>query len=266
MVKPSMVESFQYQMLRTKNMHGRKYKPASANRAVALLKRIYNLAIREDMVIKNPCWKVSMLPEKNERDRVITHEEFERLIEALPDHLKPITKVGYYTGMRVGEILGLTWDQVNMQEGYIDLSAEDTKTSEPRRIYFNDELEKVFREAGRVRSLKHSHVFTYRNRPMQRFTRAFQNATRKAGIEDFKFHDLRHTFNTNMRKAGVDHTVIMKLTGHKTMAMFNRYNTVDREDAYSAMEKLTGYLGTVFSQKSSDIVQTAPKKGLTRKG
>jgi hypothetical protein len=54
--------------------------------------------------------------------------------------------------------------------------------------------------------------------------------------------DLRHTFNTNMRKAGVDRSVIMKITGHKTTAMFHRYNTVDSEDARSAMDRYEGFL------------------------
>lgn len=67
-------------------------------------------------------------------------------------------------------------------------------------------------------------------------------ACRRAGIEDFRFHDLRHTFHTNMRKAGVDQSVIMKLTGHKTAAMFHRYNTVDTADAKEAYRKLEGFL------------------------
>ena len=64
------------------------------------------------------------------------------------------------------------------------------------------------------------------------------NACRKARITNFRFHDLRHTFNTNMRKAGVDQSVIMKLTGHKTPSMFQRYNTVDLDDAKNAFQKL----------------------------
>lgn len=68
------------------------------------------------------------------------------------------------------------------------------------------------------------------------------NACRKAKIADFRFHDLRHTFNTNMRKAGVDHSVIMKLTGHKTPSMFQRYNTVDLDDAKNAYQMLEALL------------------------
>lgn len=65
---------------------------------------------------------------------------------------------------------------------------------------------------------------------------------RRAGIENFVFHDLRHTFNTNIRKAGVDRTVIMDITGHRTTEMFLRYNTVDDYDVREAMERLSNYL------------------------
>jgi len=81
-------------------------------------------------------------------------------------------------------------------------------------------------------------VFTYKGKPVKSIRNSFKRACKKAGIEDFKFHDLRHTFNTNMRKAGVERSVIMKITGHKTMSMFERYNTVDRDDAHEAIKRL----------------------------
>jgi integrase len=113
---------------------------------VALAKRIYNLAVREDMALKNPCWKVAMLKEDNRRDRTLTLGEFERLVGELPEHTIRIAYLAYYTGMRRGEILGLTWERVNMREGFIDLEPRDTKNSERRRLYFNDVLWSIFRE------------------------------------------------------------------------------------------------------------------------
>ena len=124
--------------------------------------------------------------------------------------------------MRVGEIYGLTWNKVNTKEGFIDLSAADTKTAEPRRIYFNEALRTLFKELGKVRRIRSKAVFTYRGKPVVVIRKAFNDACTKAGVKDFRIHDLRHTFNTNMRKAGVDRSVIMKITGHKTTAMFDR--------------------------------------------
>jgi integrase len=61
----------------------------------------------------------------------------------------------------------------------------------------------------------------------------------------FVFHDLRHTFNTYMRKSGVPESVIMEITGHSTREMFDRYNTVDEEDTRKAVDQMTGYLQNV---------------------
>jgi integrase len=85
-------------------------------------------------------------------------------------------------------------------------------------------------------------VFTYRNRPIESIKTPFKSACETAGIENSRFHDLRHIFSTNLRKAGAERSVIMKLTGHKTLAMFSRYNTVDSNDAKLAMEKLCRFL------------------------
>src|SRR5512139_18911 len=191
-IKPSMVESFQDRMLKSKHRFGAKYRPATVNRMIALMKRVFNLAIREDMVLKNPCWKVTMLKEDNKRDRILSGEEFDQLLADLPGYLKPIVALGYYTGMRRGEILNLIWKKVNMQEGYLDLEPEDTKNSEPRRIYFNDVLWDIFRRARKVRGLKHDYVFTYRGKPIKEFREGFNRALKKAGIKNFHFHDLRH--------------------------------------------------------------------------
>ena len=268
-IKPAMIESFQDNLLTKPREGGKKaYKPATVNRMLALMKRIYNLAIREDMVEKNPCFKVSMLPENNARDRVISHAEFQAIISHLPKYAEDIVTVAYYTGMRSGEIFNLTWDRVNLKEGYIDLTADDTKTSEPRRIYLNKTLLEIFSNVGKIRRIKHQNVFTYRGNPLISIRSSFQDACKKAGIKDFHFHDLRHTFNTNMRKAGVDRSVIMKITGHKTMAMFERYNTVDSADARSAMTQFETHLqnqttaillqGTTDAKKKGQLIQLNP--------
>jgi integrase len=254
-VKPSMVESFQHKMLETKNRKGQKYRPATVNRMIALMKRVFNLAIREDMALKNPCWKVAMLKEDNRRDRILTPEEFGQLRNELPEHIAPIVDVAYYTGMRRGEILNLTWEKVNMKIGFLDLEPKDTKTSEPRRLYFNDVLWDIFKREFAKRG-KSAFVFTRKGRPIKSIRDGFEDALKRAKVKNFRFHDLRHTFNTNMRKAGVDQTVIMKLTGHKTLSMFSRYNTVDQDDALEAMRKLDLLLLEQKACESSDQVQT----------
>jgi len=265
-IKPAMIETFQYDML-TKPREGKKrvYKPATVNRMLALMKRIYNLAIREEMVERNPCFKVSMLPENNKRDRVITHAQFEAILSHLPKHAADIVTTAYHTGMRAGEIFGLTWDRVNMKEGFIELTAADTKTAEPRRIYFNDDLKALFQELGKIRRIRHKAVFTYRGKPIDSIRKSFNEACAKAEVQDFRIHDLRHTFNTNMRKAGVDRSVIMKITGHKTTSMFERYNTIDSEDARSAMDRYEGFLRSQITSGLLHALPEAIKEGRTER-
>jgi len=174
--------------------------------------------------------------------------------EIVPPHLKGVIACGYYTGMRRGEILGLTWDKVDLENRFIKLEAADTKDKEPRLIPICDELYEILK--GQPPALHHDYVFTYRGNPITtNFKRSFASACEKAGVPHGRkikggitFHDLRHTFNTYMRKAGVPESVIMKITGHSTREMFDRYNTIDADDAKDAIERFSGYLNTNVAQ------------------
>jgi integrase len=114
-IKPHMIEAFQQRGCPKELTGGTPLKPSSVNREFEVMKRIFNLALREELVDKNPCFRVSKLPEENARDRVLCYAEFSRLTEALPLHAADIVRMGYYTGMRFGEIVGLTWDRVNLK-------------------------------------------------------------------------------------------------------------------------------------------------------
>lgn len=242
-IKPAMVEGYQHGLLnRSCKKRKNNYTPATVNRLLALMKRIFNLALREEFVEKNPCLKVTVLPENNKRDRIITRAEFDRIVSNMPKHSAQIVMVAYYTGMRAGEILNLTWEKLNLKEGYIDLSFQDTKTAEPRRIYMSEPIRTLFEEMAKVKYIAHRYVFTFQGKPLKSIRTSFKNACKTAGIRDFRFYDLRHTFNTNMRKAGVDRSVIMKITGHKSVSMFERYNTVDSCDAKDALQLLGEFL------------------------
>ncbi len=94
-MKPSMVESYQQSRLSEVSCRGANYKPASVNREIEVMRRIFNLAIREDMVTKNPCWKVTRLSEKNARDRILSHEEFQKLIKVPPRHAADVVTTAY---------------------------------------------------------------------------------------------------------------------------------------------------------------------------
>ena len=257
-IKPSMIEEYQQKRLGDISMRKLPLRPATVNREFALMRRMFNLAKRDGLVEKNPCDYVTALPERNKRDRILTRDEYKRLLEELREPVKSIVTFAYYTGMRKSEILNLTWDRVNLVEGYVDLGHGDTKTGEKRRIFLNDELKHILMNANKVRNISHQYVFTRKNgHKVKDIREAFLLACKRAGIENFVFHDLRHTFNTNMRKAGVNHTVVMNITGHKTTEMFLRYNTVDDYDSQEAIRLLDEYLqneGSLCKKKSGTKV------------
>ncbi|CAB5119498.1 Mobile element protein [Olavius algarvensis associated proteobacterium Delta 3] len=173
------------------------------------------------------------------RDRILSLDEYNRIMGHLADHLKPVLATAYYTGMRKNEILTLKWDQVDLKNRMIRLEAADTKDSEARNVPINETLFDILVSLpNRIQnSDSDDHVFQYRGTPITDIRTGLRKACAKAKVVygrfergGFVFHDLRHTFNTNMRKAGVTDSVIMEITGHSTREMFDRYNTIDNDD------------------------------------
>jgi integrase len=231
-ITPGIVEAYRQMRLATPSGRSPKNltKPATVNREIACFKTIFNKAMKEGKAERNPCQGVKMLKENNERDRVLTLEEYHRLLTECPAHLKSVVRLAYYTGMRQGEILHLTWGQVDLKEGFIKLRPEDTKTSEGRCVPLRGDLLEMFKAIRPGLPLPQVQVFTYAGRTMGSIRRAFESAVKKAGIEDFTFHDLRHTAINNWRLQGHDYFRIMSASGHKTMHVFKRYNTVSPEE------------------------------------
>jgi len=152
--------------------------------------------------------------------------------------------------MREGEILNLKEKQIHFfgngaDKGYIKLYDGETKTGEGREVPFRGVVSRLLKE-HLVKQKERNSVrffFTTENGNLLRnFRRGFQRACKRGGIKGLCFHDFRHTAITNMRKAGVNISVIMAISGNKTMAMFRRYNRIDLSDGIEAMRKLENYL------------------------
>jgi integrase len=103
-------------------------RPATIVRELACLNHLYTNAIRNGKAERNPVKGVERPSENNKRGRVLNQEEYDRLIAECPPYIKPVIKLAYFTGMRRGEILGLTWNLVGLKEGIIHLASEYTKT------------------------------------------------------------------------------------------------------------------------------------------
>jgi len=143
-------------------------------------------------------------------------------------HLQPVVLVAYYTGMRKSEILKLTWDRVDLKNGFVRLKADMTKTSCPRVTPLHPKVLKAFKQIPV--GLHENRVFLYDGKPFNNIKKGFKAACKRAGIKDFTFHDLRHCAINNLRLAGNDYFRIMAASGHKTTSVFKRYNLVTEEE------------------------------------
>jgi len=238
-IKPQDIEIYRAKRVRKDG------EPASlqtVNNDHTALKHCLNVAVRRGLLQSNPAAKVPMPNPQNERDRVLSEEEWARLYQASKPHLRPILLLAYQLGQRFTEIIELTWDRVDLRRGFILLRAADTKTKTRREVPLTPAVRATLQQLAKVRRLETSRVFLYKGKPIQRISRAFKSALRGAGLQDFRFHDLRHCASTNLRRAGVDTATAMKIIGHKSEKMWKRYNAIEERDLTQAAAKLDKYL------------------------
>ena len=165
--------------------------------------------------------------------------------------------IAYQLGPRMSEILTLTWDRVDLQRGFIKLRGVDTKTGEPRIVPLTPAVHRALRDLSKVRSLSCPQVFQYEGKPMRRVKRSFHTAVREAGIQNFRFHDLRHCAATNLRRAGVDTVTAIRLVGHKSEKMHKRYNSVSEGDLTQPAKRLDSYLSNTVITPATNPAASA---------
>ena len=234
------LESYQKHLMQKLTKHKKKRADATVNREIAVLHHVFSKAVSWQMIEQNPFDKGESLLLKldNQRIRYLTEEEVIELIEECKSrkHLVRITKCALHTGMRRSEILTLKWSQI--RNGFIYL--EKTKTKNKREIPINDELQEVFKEIRREQGLTSQDIFLYHSKTIHRVERAFKGALRRANIEDFKFHDLRHTFASHLIMKGATLKEVMELLGHKDIKMTLRYAHLSEEHKKKAVNLLNG--------------------------
>ena len=200
-------------------------KPATINRELAMLSKAFNVAVREwEWLASNPVSRVSKEKENNERDRWLTVDEEMSLLENSPEWLRDIILFDLHSGLRQNELLSLTWDRVDMFRKTILIN--DTKNSKPKTIPLNKTALGILESKARVISIRSKIVFHSKcgtKIDKHNLRRAFLIAMEKAGIRDFTFHGLRHTFATRLAQSGVDLYKISKLLGHKDIKTTQRY-------------------------------------------
>lgn len=226
--------------------------PVTINKEVKLLKMILKQAHDNGILMSNPLRTVRFLREPDHRQRVLTSEEEARLIAACPDgysqqltSLRHAIVIALSTGMRNGEIYGLTWSQIDRQRNVITL--EQTKTARARTIPLAAPLARMLDTIPRTKSPR---VLTG-----SFFYELWHRTLKRAQIADLRFHDLRHSAATRLSAAGVDVFTIQAILGHSSLAMTARYTHATSEGTRLAIEKLASSVPhEAFEPMAGDFV------------
>ncbi len=199
--------------------------PKTVNNELIIMGHAFNLAMKEwEWVNLNPVSRVSKERVNNKRERWLTDKEEARLLNASPGWLQEIIVFAMHTGLRRGEILKLRWPLVNLPRRTFTILEQKNKCVDT--LPLNETAMKILTERNRVQSIRSDFVFFSKAGTQldgDNLHRAFCKAKKKARLEDFRFHDLRHTFATRLVQAGVDIYKVQRLMRHKSPQMTQRY-------------------------------------------
>jgi integrase len=242
---------------------------ATINRNLGLLRRMFRLAAPDNPLLKIPNFAVVHFKEDHIRQGFLDAAQFNKLLAALPERLRPFVLLLYSTGVRTGEARKIQWSQVDFAEGVIRLSGKETKNANARVLPLDNELAKMLKAERK----KSGPVFSFTS-----FRKAWCNACVKVGLgtldrtgENKKLngdygkyeglipHDLRRSAVRDMIRAGVPQTVAMRISGHKTDAIFRRYDITEDKDITAASASLRAFRSRIGQVSESEQPELATK-------
>nr|WP_233158642.1 site-specific integrase [Chromobacterium sp. ASV5] len=215
----------------------------SYNRHLALVRGIMKRAERHwGWIDRAPA--LVMKREAKRRVRWITPLEAKRLLEELPPHLAAMAEFSLHTGLRKSNVTGLKWSQVDMARRLVYIDGDEFKNGNEHSVPLNDAAAAVIRsQMGRHQV----YVFVYRGEPVTQVnTKAWHKALERAGIQDFRWHDLRHTWASWLAQAGTPMHVLQELGGWESPQMVQRY-------AHLSREHLAEYVGRINGTNSPTV-------------
>ena len=227
-IQPSQIAELRDQLLSTPTDRGTRRANATVQRYLAAISHAYNIAIKDwGWVDENPVAKITKPRAARGRERFLSDEERDRLLSACKasrsQFLYTVVVLAISTGMRRGEIMGLRWRQVDLPNSCLRLS--ETKNDTSRSIPLAGLALTLITQLSKVRRIDSELVFYGRDKaqPID-LKKPWETALRKAGIDDFRFHDLRHTTASYLAMNGASTMEIAAVLGHKTLQMVKRYS------------------------------------------
>ena len=219
--------------------HEKPRSPATCNRELAAVRHFFNKSIEWGYLYVSPCAGIKPLKEPKGRVRYLTVEEAAALIDKADKRIRPIIVMCLETGMRKTEVLTTKWDNVDMAARSIFIPT--TKNGESRNVPMSERLAEILDDIPRMDSSPYVFHHLKGKRAGTRYLDvdgAFTAACGKAGIKEFRFHDLRHTAASHMAMAGVPIAVVGAVLGHKTLAMTQRYSHLSPSSMKDAVNAL----------------------------
>ena len=236
---------------------GEQVGPATINREMATLKHALSKAVEWRLLRKAAREELTAIKKYQEPSGRLRYlsgpAEADRLVEVCEGFLKPIVLTTLHTGMRKEELLSLTWDTVDMTHGFIRL--KQTKNGKVRALPFNEILWSLF---SGLRT-RHDVPWVFHDHDGRRYLNvrhAFERACRAAGVADFHFHDLRHTFASWLAMKGVPLATVSTLLGHSSPTMTLRYAHLSPKHLTSAVR----VLDPVSSSSHDNYMTIEPKE------
>ena len=230
-----------------------KCRPATINRDLSRLRRMFSLAIEWDLLEESPMTGIRFLRENNARTRYLSLEESIRLIaNCIAPHIRALVTVALHSGMRLGEILNLRWHDLDFASGFI--LVRDSKNGESRHVAHDATLSALFR--AYPRRLGADLVFSSSSGGRIVDVRTgFLNACKRAGLTDLHFHDLRHTFASQFVMAGGDLYILKEILGHKSITMTQRYAHLSPSYKIKAIDRMnTLWAGATPQASASEVL------------
>jgi integrase len=229
----------------------------TVNRDLEALRHMLFWAVDEGLLSVNPLSRVLMVRERRKPRLIVSLIEEKVLLAAAATHLQHIIIAAFDSGMRRGEILGQRWEHVDLSRRLLYVTKSKTPEGEAREIPLTDRLFGLLTETRQEEGL----VFTFKGQPIRKLKTGWKAAIRRAGIRYFRFHDLRHTFNTRLMEAGVMQEVRKALMGHSSGEDVNSiYTHVELPAKRAAIQKLEEWVRAQRKEdeKKGDGSTTAP--------
>ena len=225
--------------------------PSTINRELALLHRGFTLGYNSDPPLVARIPRFPKLAEGEPRKGFLKPEHYRRLLAELPAELQLIFVIGYHVGLRRGALLRIRWSQVDFQANCIWMEGKrPNRKPEPVAVPIYGDMRRFMDKQLRTSDF----LFARGSAPIVDFRASWRQACVRAGVPKLLFHDLRRTAVRSLRRAGVPESVIMKITGHRTRSVFERYNITDHSDTQAAGRVAEEFLEREHREATPQIV------------